>query len=165
MTSYHDLLNSAAILLYSFKASSPASLAVLSDLTLTDTWASPLAFSFISTELGNFDITTSGGSGEMTFPNLPTGIVSVLEMVPNGWVLVSQTCDNLDDPSSITDTIPVEGVGRLHNEEPKRLQTVIANKPPGPGTTYFNPDVIPLFDENNNPTGFSMGAFAAASVP
>ncbi|MFQ5571302.1 MAG: hypothetical protein ACE5G0_16620, partial [Rhodothermales bacterium] len=45
----------------------------------------------------------------------------------------------------------------MHTERPKRMCTTITEKPPGPGDVYFNPDEIPLLDENGNPTGFSIG--------
>jgi len=43
-----------------------------------------------------------------------------------------------------------------HNHSPKRMQTVIDHKPPGPGTAYEDPTAIPLFDDNENPTGIYL---------
>jgi hypothetical protein len=49
------------------------------------------------------------------------------------------------------------GPRRLHTQQPKRMSSVIDHKPPDPGTTYENPNKVPLLDENGNPTGFSIG--------
>ncbi|MEE9297361.1 MAG: dockerin type I domain-containing protein, partial [Phycisphaerae bacterium] len=38
----------------------------------------------------------------------------------------------------------------LHNEVPKHQETQITEKPPAEGEVYENPDIIRLFDENNN---------------
>jgi hypothetical protein len=45
----------------------------------------------------------------------------------------------------------------LHNEVPKRMRTIIAHKPPEPGATYEDPQVIELLNENNLPTGVRVG--------
>jgi len=47
--------------------------------------------------------------------------------------------------------------GTLHNNVPKHMETMIFHKPPGEGTVYQSPEVIPLFDQNNLPTAFSIG--------
>lgn len=46
----------------------------------------------------------------------------------------------------------------LHNRVAKRMQTTIDHKPPDEGTIYENPQVIPLFHEDNTPSPFSIGA-------
>jgi hypothetical protein len=46
----------------------------------------------------------------------------------------------------------------LHNEQPKRLSTVITHKPPAQGDVYESLQTIPLLDANGNPTGFSLGS-------
>jgi hypothetical protein len=46
----------------------------------------------------------------------------------------------------------------LHNEQPKRLSTVIRHKPPAQGDAYESLQTIPLLDANGNPTGFSLGS-------
>jgi hypothetical protein len=51
----------------------------------------------------------------------------------------------------------------LHAARPKRMRSVIDHKPPGPGTGYQNPDIIPLLDENGRETGFFIGP--ASHVP
>jgi len=42
--------------------------------------------------------------------------------------------------------------------QPKRMSSLITHKPPGPGDTYENLELIPLLDANGRPTGFSIGA-------
>ncbi|NOT02280.1 MAG: hypothetical protein HOP29_16865, partial [Phycisphaerales bacterium] len=44
----------------------------------------------------------------------------------------------------------------FHSHQPKRMSSFIDHKPPGPGTTYFDPVVIELFDANENPTGIKI---------
>ncbi|MEX0641635.1 MAG: C25 family cysteine peptidase [Pirellulales bacterium] len=45
----------------------------------------------------------------------------------------------------------------MHPERPKHMQAVITHKPPAPGDRYQNQDVIRLLDEQNRPTGWSIG--------
>ncbi len=45
----------------------------------------------------------------------------------------------------------------LHTEDPKRLRTTITYKPPGPGDFYESFDVIDLYDETGNRTGWQIG--------
>jgi hypothetical protein len=47
--------------------------------------------------------------------------------------------------------------GTLHNNVPKHMETMIFNKPPGNETIYQSPEVIPLLDQNNGTTQFSIG--------
>jgi hypothetical protein len=51
----------------------------------------------------------------------------------------------------------------LHNHTPKHMDSVITHKPPNPGDQYNNPDVIQLYDENENPFPIRIGA--AQHVP
>jgi hypothetical protein len=44
----------------------------------------------------------------------------------------------------------------LHNDRPKRMRAIIDHKPPGPGTVYEFPEVIPLLLENEQPSGFTI---------
>jgi hypothetical protein len=53
----------------------------------------------------------------------------------------------------------------LHNETPKHMTSKIDHKPPGPGTTFDDPTEIPLLDENNNPTGITVGGTRNTPVP
>jgi hypothetical protein len=46
----------------------------------------------------------------------------------------------------------------LHNHDPKHMETTITNKPPAEDEVYESPDVIELFDENENlVTGVTIG--------
>jgi len=45
---------------------------------------------------------------------------------------------------------------RLHNDRPKRMRAIIDHKPPGPGTIYEFPEVIPLLTEDEQPSGFTI---------
>ncbi len=46
----------------------------------------------------------------------------------------------------------------LHNQEPKRLSSVIRHKPPAEGDSYEGLKETQLFDANGKPSGFSLGA-------
>jgi len=46
----------------------------------------------------------------------------------------------------------------LYPAQPKRLQTIIDFKPPGPGNVYQAPEVIALVDAAGNPSGYALGA-------
>ena len=46
----------------------------------------------------------------------------------------------------------------MHNEIPKHMEETITHKPPASNETYENPDLIPLLDEDGNPTGVQVGA-------
>jgi hypothetical protein len=53
----------------------------------------------------------------------------------------------------------------LHNNDPKVISTQISHKPPAPGETYVSFDVIPLFDEDGQPTGINVETVAHTPVP
>ena len=46
----------------------------------------------------------------------------------------------------------------MHNNQPKRMCSVIDYKPPGPGTVYESPDRIPLYLENEQFSGYWLCA-------
>ncbi|MBM3882022.1 MAG: HYR domain-containing protein, partial [Verrucomicrobia bacterium] len=54
---------------------------------------------------------------------------------------------------------------KLHNHQPKRMRTVIDHKPPGEGPVYEDPARIPLFDEQDRPTNYSLCATRHIPVP
>lgn len=66
------------------------------------------AFGFSSPGLtpASFDLTPTGtgaaGEDSQAFSDISTGTYAVSETVPDGWNLTSATCDNGDDPASIT---------------------------------------------------------------
>ena len=49
------------------------------------------------------------------------------------------------------------GGQRLHTVLPKRMATVITNKPPAPGNVYENCVKLELYDESGQPTGYYLG--------
>lgn len=54
--------------------------------------------------------------------------------------------------------VEIEVVGQiLHTNQPKRLSSIIGHKPPGPGELFEGREDVPLFDEDNNQTGYSLG--------
>ena len=57
-------------------------------------------FSF-SGDLGDFDITTTNGTGTHTTNNLSPGTYAISENDLAGWELVSSTCDNGDTPAAV----------------------------------------------------------------
>jgi hypothetical protein len=60
----------------------------------------------------------------------------------------------------------IEVAGRLmYPQWAKRMSSVIDHKPPGEGTVYENPEVIPLVDAAGNPTGYSIGRTRHIPVP
>ena len=54
---------------------------------------------------------------------------------------------------------------RLHNNEPKRISTVIDHKPPGTGTVYVSPGRIELFNDQDQPTGVFLTGVNHTPVP
>jgi hypothetical protein len=46
----------------------------------------------------------------------------------------------------------------LHNHTPVHMESVITHKPPNTGETYQNPDVIQLYDENENQFPIRIGS-------
>lgn len=61
----------------------------------TSTTLTPAAFTLTTTQPGQ------AGKDSETFSDLATGTYDVAETVPGGWNLVSQSCDDGSDPSSI----------------------------------------------------------------
>ena len=53
----------------------------------------------------------------------------------------------------------------LHNNAPKRMRATISHKPPAPGETYENPDLIPLFTEDGHNSGFRIGSVSHTPNP
>ena len=45
----------------------------------------------------------------------------------------------------------------FHTQQPKRMESVITHKPPGPGDTYTNPTTIPLLNTDGSDSGFAIG--------
>ena len=53
----------------------------------------------------------------------------------------------------------------LHNQRPKRLSSVIRNKPPAQGDQYEGPEVVPLLFANGEPSGYAIGASLHVPFP
>ncbi|HLG16366.1 MAG TPA: hypothetical protein VJH03_17940 [Blastocatellia bacterium] len=53
----------------------------------------------------------------------------------------------------------------LHSHDPKRMRSTITHKPPAEGETYFNPDVIQLFTENEQPAGVAISGASHTPNP
>jgi hypothetical protein len=60
-------------------------------------------FSYTSDRLGNFTITTSGGSGSKVFSTIPCGDYSVKELEPpSGWEFISVVCEeNISENTTV----------------------------------------------------------------
>jgi hypothetical protein len=116
----------------------------------------------VPTEMVQMDLTgNSPIYGPLTLrvsPTLPTigeieekinNTPSTLDIAP-----FTQTggADSFFDVFFEVDTL----AGTLHNNVPKHMETMIFHKPPM-NETYQSPDEIPLFDQFNNPTPFSIG--------
>ncbi|WP_191621435.1 beta strand repeat-containing protein [Marinihelvus fidelis] len=86
------------------------------------------AFQFTSATLGDFEITTTDGAGSQVFPNIVAGDYDIAETVPEGWNLDSATCDNGDDPASITLGNNETVVCTFENSEPTLTATVLTEQ-------------------------------------
>jgi hypothetical protein len=95
----------------------------------------------------------STGQIEENVNNTP-GILDVPPFAPGG------TADSFFDVF-----FEVEVGGQiLHSEHPSRMESTISHKPPSQGTAYDKPPgMIPLLDEQGNPTGISI--VQASHVP
>lgn len=49
------------------------------------------------------------------------------------------------------------GIQKLHNHVPKHLETEITHMPAASDATYASFDIVPLFDEDENPAGITIG--------
>ncbi len=86
------------------------------------------AFQFTSVELGDFEITTTDGSGSQVFPDILAGTYDIAETVPDGWNLDSATCDNGDDPASVTLGNNETVVCTFENSEPTLAASVLTEQ-------------------------------------
>ncbi len=60
------------------------------------------SFGFTSTALGDFAVTTSGGTGQKAFANLAPGVYDLNEVVTSGWDLGLASCSNGSNPASVS---------------------------------------------------------------
>lgn len=59
------------------------------------------SFPFVSQKLGDFTLTTVGGTAQKLFALLELGVYSVTSSTPDGWQLASATCSDGSDPATI----------------------------------------------------------------
>ncbi|MCB0151656.1 MAG: hypothetical protein KDE01_28880, partial [Caldilineaceae bacterium] len=59
------------------------------------------SFGFTSTALGDFAVTTSGGTGQRSFANLAPGVYDLNEVVTSGWDQGAASCSNGSNPASV----------------------------------------------------------------
>ncbi len=123
-------------------------------------------FDFTSSTLGDFSLTTVGGTDSTTFGDLITGIYDVAETVPDGWTLTSASCDDGSDPASI-DLAPGEDVTCTF-ENVKQSQIIVdkVTNPSGSTQSFdFNlsggPDAVDDdFSLTDGATPFNSGFLA-----
>ena len=60
------------------------------------------SFGFTSTALGDFAVTTSGGTGQKAFANLAPGVYDLNEVVTSGWDLGAASCSNGSNPATVS---------------------------------------------------------------
>jgi len=97
----------------------------------------------------------SAGEIEETTNNTP-GVLDLPPFTPTG------TADSFFD---VFFEIELADGTLLHNWVPKRMRQVITYKPPLWGQFYENLQTIDLYDENNQPTGITIGAGRHAPDP
>ena len=102
-------------------------------------------FSFTSSTLGGFDLTTSGGTASTTFDLLVPGGYDVTETVPTGWDLTGSSCDDGSSPGSIG-LDPGETVTCTFTNTKRGRITVVKNTTGGDGTFSFTSSTLGGFD-------------------
>ncbi|MCB0069200.1 MAG: right-handed parallel beta-helix repeat-containing protein, partial [Caldilineaceae bacterium] len=60
------------------------------------------SFGFTSTALGDFAVTTSGGTGQKAFANLAPGVYDLNEVVTSGWDQGAASCSNGSNPATVS---------------------------------------------------------------
>ncbi|HSL44287.1 MAG TPA: hypothetical protein VK897_12695, partial [Anaerolineales bacterium] len=102
-------------------------------------------FDFTSSTLGNFSLTTAGGTASTTFSGLdPANTYDVAETVPAGWELNSATCDSGETIDSI-DLDPGETVTCTFENEKFGSIVIVKNTVGGDGTFDFTSSTLGNF--------------------
>lgn len=127
----------------------------------------PFDFTSPNSEIGNF--TLSGHGDSKTFSDLVAGNYSVNETVPEGWALTGESCDNGDDPSSIT-LDPGDSVTcTFTNTQDGEITVVKQTDPDGsPQLFDFSGSLgnFQLSDGQSKSQGFQPGTYSVSeSVP
>ena len=123
----------------------------------------------VQTEIVSLSLTGDSSRGPLRIslnPNIPsTGGIEEVDQVTQGRLDLPPFGDGVAD--SFFDVFFQIDIGTqtFFTTAPKRMSTVITNKPPAPGDVYENLDRIPLFDAFGNDTGFSIGATRHAPNP
>ncbi|MCA9248679.1 MAG: choice-of-anchor D domain-containing protein, partial [Planctomycetales bacterium] len=112
----------------------------------------------VPTEMVALDLQGNSSLGPIQIrlnPNMPS-VGEIEEQVNNNPGILDVDPFAPGNADSFFDVFFEISVGGtvLHNNVPKRMSSVIGNKPPAPGDTYENNDNTELLDENDNPTGF-----------
>jgi len=100
-------------------------------------------FNFTSnTTLGNFGITTVGGSAQTNVVSIPTGTYNIAEVVPAGWTLTGTSCTGATPSTqgstvSISITKNVDVVCTFANTRDTATLRVVKNATGGNGTFGF----------------------------
>ncbi|HUG64693.1 MAG TPA: hypothetical protein VMK83_05695 [Gaiellaceae bacterium] len=102
------------------------------------------------TSYGDFSL----AEGDENGAPLPAGSYSVVETVPDGWVLESASCDNGDDPRLGPIELPADTV--------VRCTFVNARVEPEPGTIVVEKETLPAGDEQEFPFEFGDTDFTLA---
>ena len=89
---------------------------------------------------GTFSLTTTNGTSDRSFNNLPAGTYSISEIAPAGWDLTAASCDNGDAPDAVT-LAPGETVTcRFENTQRGRIE-VLKRSIGGDDTFAFTGDL------------------------
>jgi uncharacterized repeat protein (TIGR01451 family) len=103
------------------------------------------SFDFTSSTLGNFSLTTGGGTASTTFSGLdPANTYDVAETVPAGWELNSATCNSGETIDNI-DLDPGETVTCTFENEKFGSVVIVKNTVGGDGTFDFTSSTLGNF--------------------
>ncbi|MDX1745695.1 MAG: hypothetical protein R3324_07140, partial [Halobacteriales archaeon] len=115
----------------------------------------------VETEIVDLELRGISSLGEVIVrlnPNEPS-LGEIEELVNNNDGLLDVDPFANGDADSFFDVFfEIEIGGQLlFNQDPKTMRAVITEKPPGIGDVYEDPEVIPLFTENGQNSGFALG--------
>ncbi len=124
----------------------------------------------VATELVQLDLSGRSSLGPVSVrlnPRLPSqGQIEEQYNVEAGVLDVPPFTANCTADSFFDVFFEIQVGNRLlYPAKAKRMSSVIDHKPPGAGTVYESPEVIPLLDAAGRPTGFAIGATRHIPVP
>jgi len=128
-------------------------------------------FGFTSLSVAGFDITTSGGTGSQSFPDLIPGVYDVNETtIPPGWTLVGSACDD-GSPISSIDIAAGETVICTFTNQREGDITIIKNTVGADGTFQYTSAALGNFGiitagntGSQSFTGLAPGAYDVAEI-